>query len=206
MAQDSQCRFCLSSKSSQTNPLITPCQCKGTMEFVHLKCLNRWRRIDIARNGRQCLLCMTNYKMPQITSHETIPETNTISLYYLTYPGLILSLYNYGYVVILSTNKNPFAAIVLSDTYIASQYCFHILYILLFLKEWQVNHRKHYWIQVKRPIVVFFLAGHIYLVYMFHQQSFLIGPVLSFLMGFYWHCHLRFLQNINESLEQIEEN
>lgn len=205
MAQESQCRFCLASKISQTNPLISPCQCKGTVEFVHLKCLNRWRRMDIARNGRQCSLCLTNYIIPQLNTFEKIPEINTIRLYYLQYPGLILSLYNYIYVVLLSSNKNPLMIIVLSDTYIVSQYCFHILYILFFISEWRVNQRRHYWVYIKKPLVFFLIGCHIYLFYLLHQQSFLVGPILSFVMGFYWHCHLCFLQNINESLE-IEEN
>ncbi|KNH09698.1 hypothetical protein XU18_0383 [Perkinsela sp. CCAP 1560/4] len=33
------CRICLGS----TEPLITPCKCTGSMSFVHLDCLDRWR-------------------------------------------------------------------------------------------------------------------------------------------------------------------
>lgn len=40
-----QCRICYGD-SSETNTLgrlISPCQCRGTMKYVHIVCLNEWR-------------------------------------------------------------------------------------------------------------------------------------------------------------------
>ena len=34
-----QCRICLASECSQEDPLISPCQCSGTMKYIHLGCL-----------------------------------------------------------------------------------------------------------------------------------------------------------------------
>mmetsp|Transcript_39976 Transcript_39976/g.70323 ORF Transcript_39976/g.70323 Transcript_39976/m.70323 type:complete len:437 (-) Transcript_39976:199-1509(-) len=36
------CRICLLEGSSEDDPLITPCQCKGSIEHVHLGCLRHW--------------------------------------------------------------------------------------------------------------------------------------------------------------------
>ncbi|KAL0095692.1 hypothetical protein J3Q64DRAFT_1828277 [Phycomyces blakesleeanus] len=30
----------------QTNPLIRPCMCKGTMMYVHVECLEKWRQVS----------------------------------------------------------------------------------------------------------------------------------------------------------------
>jgi len=38
------CRICLLEGSSEDDPLITPCQCKGSIEYVHLGCLRHWIR------------------------------------------------------------------------------------------------------------------------------------------------------------------
>ena len=100
------CRFCLGTNQSQKNPLISPCQCKGSMEFVHFKCLNRWRHVDIGRNGLTCSLCMTNYTLPRLHEYEIAPVPNTCSLYILHYPGLSLSLYHYIFIILLSS-KTP---------------------------------------------------------------------------------------------------
>lgn len=205
MAEETQCRFCLSSKQTQTNPLISPCSCKGSLEFVHLKCLNRWRRQDIPRNGRQCLICLTNYTIFTTAVFEQIPETKTIILYYLQYPGLVLSLYNYLYAVILTTNKQPEVLSQYNQLYIFSHYIFHGIYFSAMYQHWNVIHTARYWRQAKRPVISVAILFHIYLFSLFHQEIYLVGPILSFVMGFYWNVHIQFLQNINDSLldEQI---
>jgi len=38
------CRICLLEGPGEDDPLITPCQCKGSIEFVHLGCLRHWIR------------------------------------------------------------------------------------------------------------------------------------------------------------------
>eukprot|EP00434_Breviolum_minutum_P010898 symbB.v1.2.009610.t1/scaffold613.1/size180894/18 len=38
------CRICLLEGSTEEDPLITPCLCKGSIEFVHLGCLRYWIR------------------------------------------------------------------------------------------------------------------------------------------------------------------
>jgi len=38
------CRICLLEGPSEDDPLITPCQCRGSIEFVHLGCLRHWIR------------------------------------------------------------------------------------------------------------------------------------------------------------------
>lgn len=134
---------------------------------------------------------------------EQIPQATTITLYYLQYPGLILSLYNYIYVIILSSNKNPALSVDYNHTYVLSHYIFHGFYFLFFLKEWNVVHQARYLRLVKRPIVAFFIVTHVYLFSLLHHETFLVGPILSFYMGFYWHLHIKFLQLINDSL--VEE-
>jgi hypothetical protein len=42
------CRICLSETVSDTNPLISPCKCAGTMKNIHLECLQEWLRSRVA--------------------------------------------------------------------------------------------------------------------------------------------------------------
>lgn len=37
-----QCKFCLCEYSDRENPLISPCDCAGTMKHVHIECLQKW--------------------------------------------------------------------------------------------------------------------------------------------------------------------
>ena len=38
------CRICLSDSQTDSNPLISPCKCAGTMKFIHIDCLQEWLR------------------------------------------------------------------------------------------------------------------------------------------------------------------
>ena len=40
--QTAQCRFCWGTESSADNPCIVPCNCTGTVGFIHYACLRNW--------------------------------------------------------------------------------------------------------------------------------------------------------------------
>ena len=44
------CRICFSSSNSQGNPLINPCKCSGSVQFIHLQCLKTWLKVKIYGN------------------------------------------------------------------------------------------------------------------------------------------------------------
>lgn len=54
------CRFCHSEEASEAS-LITPCECKGSMRYVHSECLSNWRKTsEKARDN--CSLCGDVYR------------------------------------------------------------------------------------------------------------------------------------------------
>ena len=52
------CRICLHG-DNETDPLIEPCQCTGTMQFVHETCLLQW--LNTSYKGR-CEVCFYHFK------------------------------------------------------------------------------------------------------------------------------------------------
>lgn len=53
------------------NPLMAPCECSGSMAFVHYLCVEEWRcrsRHPAARNGLNCETCGAAYHLPPPTS------------------------------------------------------------------------------------------------------------------------------------------
>ena len=49
------------------NPLLAPCECAGSMAFVHFLCVEQWRcrsRHPNAMNGKKCETCNTSYTLP----------------------------------------------------------------------------------------------------------------------------------------------
>ena len=55
-----QCRICFAA-ANEDDPLISPCACKGSLEFVHASCLDKWRRVMPRRRQNTCETCRTRY-------------------------------------------------------------------------------------------------------------------------------------------------
>jgi hypothetical protein len=53
------CRICLSEKYDLENPLICPCNCDGTMKYIHLKCLQRALRSKVTSRSTESALSFT---------------------------------------------------------------------------------------------------------------------------------------------------
>ena len=47
------CRICYGDDSEKDNPLISPCICKGSMKYIHLKCLKNWLNSKIESEMEQ---------------------------------------------------------------------------------------------------------------------------------------------------------
>jgi len=68
--EDKMCRICFSGAEDEINlgHLISPCQCKGTMRYVHVECLNQWRlRSQKKSSFFQCDECKYKYAFRRTT-------------------------------------------------------------------------------------------------------------------------------------------
>ncbi|VBB32514.1 unnamed protein product [Acanthocheilonema viteae] len=52
------CRICLE-EDNESN-LISPCECRGSLQFVHTRCLQHW--FDVMHT-RRCQICKTQYEL-----------------------------------------------------------------------------------------------------------------------------------------------
>lgn len=43
------CKICLGDTSTEDDFFVTPCNCKGTCEFVHYQCLKQWVESKISK-------------------------------------------------------------------------------------------------------------------------------------------------------------
>ncbi|XP_041829627.1 E3 ubiquitin-protein ligase MARCHF7-like [Melanotaenia boesemani] len=63
--EEIKCRYCHCSETSPDNPLLSPCKCSGSMQFVHFDCLKQWLRVKIQsgsflHNAQTCEVCKSN--------------------------------------------------------------------------------------------------------------------------------------------------
>lgn len=71
--ETSSCRICFDDGFSN-NPLISPCECRGTSKYIHKTCLYVWiasqSNLDLKKS---CEICKSDYKLPtRITSHTSL--------------------------------------------------------------------------------------------------------------------------------------
>lgn len=66
------CRICYENKNTMKDPLIAPCNCLGTVKYIHVNCLKSWLKERVipypAHNGFGyrcdsfvCELCRSKY-------------------------------------------------------------------------------------------------------------------------------------------------
>lgn len=200
MAQDKPlCRFCLESSHRASNPLLDPCQCKGSMQFVHKVCLNRWRLIDIARNGTVCSLCRTPYIFISKQSLESIPYEHCWMSFSLRYPYLPYIAVHYCWVFhqALLQNGNGVMKMTLFPYY---QILFHIVYACMFLWNAQIKHKSLYKKAWQTQRVFIHVPLHGILFYFAFQDQPILSLAFVYFCGFYWRQHVRILEDINKKL------
>ncbi|MEQ2190342.1 E3 ubiquitin-protein ligase marchf7 [Xenoophorus captivus] len=56
------CRICQMQEESSSNPLIQPCRCTGSLQYVHQECIKRWLRSKISSGKPPLSDICTTYK------------------------------------------------------------------------------------------------------------------------------------------------
>ena len=141
------CRICYNEEDDKNNPLVQPCNCSGSMKYVHLKCLKHWINtrscVKIESNSIfssylikpvECELCKT--KLPDYVNHngKLYEILNFESDYknYLVMENLTLDKHNNKYLYAISMDENKKikigrghdANLVLNDISISRVHCF----------------------------------------------------------------------------------
>ena len=53
-----QCRFCW--EGGNVSEFVSPCECSGSMKFVHIECIQKWIKES---RSRTCNVCNSKYNM-----------------------------------------------------------------------------------------------------------------------------------------------
>jgi len=60
--EEKTCRICLDGEDPEMGRLIRPCLCRGTISYVHVKCLQRWRNASTSQSAfYACPQCHYKY-------------------------------------------------------------------------------------------------------------------------------------------------
>ena len=73
-----ECRICFEMETDN-DPFLYPCACKGTSQYIHHSCLEKWRSSAENREARnKCMECGERYIISRAYPLEIYPFTNSI--------------------------------------------------------------------------------------------------------------------------------
>lgn len=187
---DKQCRFCLEEADRPENPLLEPCNCKGTARFIHNLCLNRWIATNPTENGYRCNVCLGEFDLPDSDFFEVIPRNKRLSVLFLEnvhYVGGTI----HAVALVLPYRPNHF--------YIGA--IMHTSYILAVMSNMRINNVKIYWtalLKTRAPVIVFLYLYFSYRINTMHPLLWCI--YLYMLNNTSWKFHVAILRQVNTIL------
>lgn len=199
-----QCRFCLETGNTKKNPLVAPCECKGSVEFVHRACLVRWARIDPAQNAQTCTICKQPFTIELLPQYEdTTVGTQTENIVLHHYTVVAIGFHYFSLSLLLDTKKlGEFPQAFYQSTLLANIFS-HAFYVRLLYTLWRVKNVRIYWdlfVKSKLCLVASYHAG--LLVLCIALKNGLLGTFIHILWNTYWREHLLLLGKVNEVLNQ----
>jgi len=88
-----ECRFCLMPQETSKNPLVAPCACIGSVKYVHLRCLIRWRETTENEEAvYRCQLCLTEFELFRKWPVESVPDPGHTGSWFILSKPLIVSI------------------------------------------------------------------------------------------------------------------
>lgn len=195
MQEEPLCRFCLESAQTKQNPLLDPCGCKGSMQYVHYLCLQRWRFQNPRKNAEICLLCFEPYFFPYERDLERLPSEKGAVSFCLRFPVVLTAFSTYSTLLQFSLESST---VSFSSVFIGHQYGAQCIFLSFAWSQWHVRNRTLYWAHWKRPfglLIVFLYVGSLVGL---SQHEFLWILPLNLVMATLWPYHCKILADINQ--------
>ncbi len=102
MATDDTCRFCFDGPDTN-NPLVNPCKCIGSMKYVHVQCIKKWRLNTTNPEWHyKCQLCLSDFEVYLRWQKEDLPQAIPLLQVLTQSPILVSLVLSYLHLTILS--------------------------------------------------------------------------------------------------------
>lgn len=196
--QEPICRFCFEPSSDQRNPLISPCPCKGSAQYIHRACLYRWIFTDLDDIKLKCSIC----KMPLLEAFlpalEIVPKKGSLVDLLLGSSLGILFAIHYILMFLLAAPYKSDPNFI--GRYInTSQLGLHIVYGSLFFLNARVKNWREY-VSVSSKAYSWLLAHHTLSLYLMLSGFRVLTIPIGTSMNMYWVTHKAALVKVNAGL------
>ena len=198
---DNICRLCFDSEQTPDNPLISPCKCRGSIEYIHKNCTINWiARAHNSQNGKlfylKCSSCTETIFCEIITPIENEELPIIFIILICIYSYIILIMY-------IPALKYIFPNQRIYDISLGLFYAFCIDIIAFISITLHINRRFMYFKRL--PLFKITVCGILYtfLLSLFHNYAilFMIYTVLFHI----WICrlHRTVCRSLNADIEWL---
>lgn len=226
-----ECRICL--ESGDVNDLISPCNCNGSSQWVHSKCLQEWRNQNVNPNSRnQCEICLFTY----IITYEGTKETFFIKKMYYTssFFEFFFSLFitfvlgHVAYIIDSNLNFKSFKDLNLEYMHIQfhennDKWFIWIYYqglvsfilnvafytIINLMSYHKIHRKKHYFYKMAIQNIITFIYSFNFLILILISELTKSPGILSFWSPLFVSFHISimtaFIENHNKLLNSMNE-
>jgi len=188
MPSKGQCRFCLESDIIQN--LISPCNCKGSVKYVHNDCLVKWTEAR-PTTGHICNSCGIECQRVMQDDFKIISLVFKENILCLKCPYTILSTNQWASFFIYMSLYPLFSYYSIYLIYQTIFHCIYMSYFFYILSK--VHNFRVYMIHWILNILLVVPLSHIFFVYTFPFAFYIGGIGMNICVFIYFYEHYRIL-------------
>jgi len=194
-----QCKYCLESNFTRSNRFITPCECNGSVKYVHYRCFLKWI-IEAPEDKKSlCPICNYTYSLNPLEDLETIPDYPPRRLRLVAHPVSSVIASNFLFALVILSNKDMTLKII-CNLYAIDQSVYYSYWLYTFIKSMEIKNKIFYLETMVRSYYHCYILGHIWLLTLlwFYPSHFtLVAPLTGLSLPFYWERHIYILRQMN---------
>lgn len=189
-----QCRFCL---ETDNESMVSPCRCRGSVEFIHTACRRAWVIVDntIQIERIPCSIC----KAPLYENLEFVCASGPARTTWqrILYHPVEVS-FAVHYIFLLCSNTIPKSPL---ERIYSSQLFVQLFYVLLYALHARIRNPELYrQIALKRRSYMHTLFHALFLWFFFKDGNLLMALASNLSLVVYRHEHMYILSSINEKI------
>jgi hypothetical protein len=195
------CRICLESDYN----LISPCLCKGSVEFIHSTCLEKWRGLDSdLKKYAYCDICNSKYDTNLVLSTELIPDYNNSTVFrFFINPFLVSGAIYLLFVIILLSSETD--RLMLKQVFILLEYIISASYFGLYINLFRVvRNKRRYFLHIKSNVLLL-PVSQIFVYFAMNSNPIPISLLNHFILSQYLFLHSKILKSMNQDYALIVE-
>ena len=191
-----QCRFC---PDIDSLPMISPCKCRGSGQYIHLSCLRKWviQGGQIHSERLLCSVCKSPF-VSLFDNLESIYPKGGVAQFLLYNPLWIALFTHYCFLVYNIHDINrPF------DRFKNAQIFINLVYFWLYLIYVRVkNIRLYSSLAMERRSYIYILTHAAFLWCFFIDENVVMAIASNANLTVYWYEHNSLLHAVNTFLLQ----